>query len=640
MHLFPHSALPRTPVSVQAESSLRADTYRQKNQRALHAKLKGSTLGDAGKDDIDSASWAKKLKKRAAKREAELAARRAKEMAEADAAAYDERDLVGLRVAHDTDDLVEGEDVVLTLRDSRVLDGEEDELQNVALADREADAARAERARRAKAQYTGYDDEEFTEGRIGKKASVLAKYDDGFTAEDAKTDGFRLGEALPQKKVEEEDVEMGKAPDMKVKLSLDFSKDWEVDDYASPAEVKVKKRKVKRKARKREVDPEDEEDQKMDVEESTPTFERRRVDDAPDNLVDDDDLQAALARTRRQQNKKKRMRPEDIAERIRAEREAEPAEQEEEGEDDGRITFDETSEFVRNVTVEGKIGRPRPVEDRTRSRSRSVTGTPGPAPTSNGDAQIIQVERVEGLEDDSSDEEDGDDELAEMAAREGMSLAEYRAKIDAQMAEMSTLGAEDAVVPTLEEPKVTQGLAGVLALLRNQGALEKKDAATIEAERRKERLQKQHDLWLADHKRRLAREEMEKLAARGTAAQKDQAQREYENRQREMAEARAALEEFKHYRPEVELKYHDEFGREMTPKEAWKSLSHRFHGKTSGRMKTEKRLKKIEEERKAKAMLAGDTPLGMGAAFQRRQEKTGQAHMVLSVGNRGSVQKK
>lgn len=93
---------------------------------------------------------------------------------------------------------------------------------------------------------------------------------------------------------------------------------------------------------------------------------------------------------------------------------------------------------------------------------------------------------------------------------------------------------------------------------------------------------------------------------------------------------------------------------EMTPKEAWKSLSHKFQyvsvflnmyctdnnhsGKTSGRMKTEKRLKKIAEERKQLTMLSTDTPLGMTDAFARRQVKTGEAHMVLSVGNKGSVQ--
>jgi U4/U6.U5 tri-snRNP-associated protein 1 len=55
-------------------------------------------------------------------------------------------------------------------------------------------------------------------------------------------------------------------------------------------------------------------------------------------------------------------------------------------------------------------------------------------------------------------------------------------------------------------------------------------------------------------------------------------------------------------------------------------------------MKTEKRLKKIAEEQKQQSMSMGDTPTGMIDAFGRRQVKTGEAHMVLSVGNKGSVQ--
>ncbi len=50
------------------------------------------------------------------------------------------------------------------------------------------------------------------------------------------------------------------------------------------------------------------------------------------------------------------------------------------------------------------------------------------------------------------------------------------------------------------------------------------------------------------------------------------------------------------YRPEVKLHYVDEMGRDMTPKEAFRQLSHKFHGKGSGKKKTEKRTKKIMEE--------------------------------------------
>lgn len=74
----------------------------------------------------------------------------------------------------------------------------------------------------------------------------------------------------------------------------------------------------------------------------------------------------------------------------------------------------------------------------------------------------------------------------------------------------------------------------------------------------------------------------------------------------------------------------------MNKKEAWKSLSHIFHHKTSGRKKTELRLRRIEEERKTLQNVTSDTS-GMQAAFTRRQEQTGEAHMVLSVGNRSYV---
>lgn len=171
----------------------------------------------------------KRQKKRAKQRERELAERKAKELEEADNAIYDERkyqssfntrriadlvgDLAGIKVGHGADDFEAGEDVILTLKDSKVLgeDGKlihyepslgtvlikaEDELQNVNMADNEALAAAKERKRKAQAQYTGLDDEEFDEDRIGKKADILGKYDDSFTSGKMKSEvcasGFLL----------------------------------------------------------------------------------------------------------------------------------------------------------------------------------------------------------------------------------------------------------------------------------------------------------------------------------------------------------------------------------------------------------------------------------------------------------------
>lgn len=79
-------------------------------------------MADANRDDsLDNAAWLKKLAKRQKKREQELAARKAREMEEADKAAYDENDLTGLKVGHGTEDFETGEDVILTLQDQGVL---------------------------------------------------------------------------------------------------------------------------------------------------------------------------------------------------------------------------------------------------------------------------------------------------------------------------------------------------------------------------------------------------------------------------------------------------------------------------------------------------------------------------------------
>lgn len=200
-------------------------------------------MGDSSRDDeLSAKSWIKKQKKRAKERERDLAERRQKEMDESDTAVYDERDLEGLKVAHGAEDFQDGEDVVLTLKDSRVLEGDgkycissigivlieaEDELQNVNMVDDAVLKAAKERKRKAGAAYTGYDDEEFDESRIGQKADVLSKYDDEFSSGKARSEGFRLGAAQPTQTnmdvVDDEFETIGAAPAVKVKLNLDYT---------------------------------------------------------------------------------------------------------------------------------------------------------------------------------------------------------------------------------------------------------------------------------------------------------------------------------------------------------------------------------------------------------------------------------
>ena len=85
----------------------------------------------------------------------------------------------------------------------------------------------------------------------------------------------------------------------------------------------------------------------------------------------------------------------------------------------------------------------------------------------------------------------------------------------------------------------------------------------------------------------------------------------------------------KEYKPDVKLRYNDEYGREMNQKEAFKHLSHMFHGKGSGKQKTEKRLKKIEDEKKSQAK--GILNVGEEGGFSNVQGREGKRQKTAGV---------
>ena len=298
----------------------------------------------------------------------------------------------------------------------------------------------------------------------------------------------------------------------------------------------------------------------------------------------------------------------------------------ESGEGEGGLTFDDTSEFVRAISYNPAAVKAEPAET-------SVVPTPAPADSKQRSASRDvsmgvdsgeTMEEIEAGEVTVKEEDDEGDEGAILnAIEDAIRMTEAEERRDVKHQE------EDVEVGTSAQQTFSTGMASTLNILRQQGIL----STPVADQNEREKTQLQRDLWLAEQRRRIAQRDMEKLMSRG--ANKDQATREYENRLREQQEARENLESFKNYKPDVNIVYYDEFGRALTPKEAWKALSHKFHGKGSGKMKTEKRLQKIKEEKKKEAMVSGDTPLSMNKAFQIRQEKAGQAHFVLSVGNRG-----
>ncbi|XP_078436862.1 SART-1 family [Wolffia australiana] len=81
---------------------------------------------------------------------------------------------------------------------------------------------------------------------------------------------------------------------------------------------------------------------------------------------------------------------------------------------------------------------------------------------------------------------------------------------------------------------------------------------------------------------------------------------------------------------EIRIERTDEFGRIMTPKEAFRMLSHKFHGKGPGKAKLEKRMKQYQEDLKLKQMKASDTPSMSVERMREAQARLQTPYLVLS----------
>lgn len=69
---------------------------------------------------------------------------------------------------------------------------------------------------------------------------------------------------------------------------------------------------------------------------------------------------------------------------------------------------------------------------------------------------------------------------------------------------------------------------------------------------------------------------------------------------------------------------------QLTPKEAFRLLSHKFHGKGPGKMKQEKRMKQYYEDLKLKQMKNADTPSLSAERMREAQAQLKTPYLVLS----------
>lgn len=565
-------------------------------------KLEGKGLGDLGDDgELDAKAWLKSSKKRQAKIDKERAEKLAAELAERERLAaieYTSADLAGVQVAHEVGDFENGEsEQILTLQDTQVgqdNDSEEgDVLENADMVAR--DKLKDKLDLKKKKNYDVHDE-------TGEK-SLLGQYDE------KKRKAFTLdSQGITSQEREAKRQQIGDK--LKATITLDVLKSEPVSDYL---EVKIKKPKRSKKSSKRQRADDGDDDEvssrptaaaidAMDLDEPkvAPSANPQRPQRPESTFNDDDDLASALSFSRRAALKKQKRKAQDIIKQLKEEeKEAITVTTELEG----GITVDETTNFLDNLSN-------RPQDDEPRPRARKDMEEPDAPDPQPEDHDQVMGEAYGGVEDEA--------ELLEKIQQ------------SSKTAEVSHSGLG-------EEESLDQGLGATLNLLKKRGVV-KETERTDRNSLYKARQGFMIEARLREHENeQRARAQRERDRQSGKLTNMSAKEREdharWQNTQREHQSSIQAAAAFnRDYKPDVQIKYVDESGRLMNQKEAFKHLSHQFHGKGSGKQKTEKHLKKLEEEKKrmASSVLDSSKATGIHNAAGAQSKKNKEAGVRLA----------
>uniref|UniRef100_A0AAR2LZ99 Spliceosome associated factor 1, recruiter of U4/U6.U5 tri-snRNP n=1 Tax=Pygocentrus nattereri TaxID=42514 RepID=A0AAR2LZ99_PYGNA len=616
------------PAQIKQQADIREKLAALKEKRLLNQKLgKVKTLGEEEPWLDDTAAWVERSRKLA--KEKEMAEKRAKlleemdeefgvsnlveqEFAQSKKEAYSSQDLKGLAVQHKIESFKEGETVILTLQDKGVLEEEEDMLVNVGLVDREKAEKNVE-LKKKKPDYKPYDEEESVDDMVMfKPKSILSKYDEEIEGEKKKS--FRLSAGGFVTGERERELQAIRESLHNQAQTLEMPALTLATEYYTPQELvsfKKTKRRVKKIRKKEKILRAD--DLLTDDSRNTDFGSRLNIrpiayvqcisfladvlqqsddirmadmdisDDGENGIVDcpltieEDEAELELQKQLEKQRKlKQKQMLKDSGEKV-AEHLQElvrTRDDEDDPEKKNNIVFNATSEFCRtlgDIPTYGLSGNREDQED------------------------IMDFEQEEEREGAGGSNSENDDNVRWST----VNLDEEQKQPDFTTASTTILD---------EEPIVNSGLAAALLLCKNKGLLETQVQKVARVRATKGALPNVNycieDKMAIDDK--------------------------YSRRE----EYRGFTQDFKEkdgYKPDVKIEYVDESGRKLTPKEAFRQLSHRFHGKGSGKMKTEKRMKKLEEEALLKKMSSSDTPLGTVALLQEKQKSQKTPYIVLTI---------
>ncbi|XP_076654071.1 U4/U6.U5 tri-snRNP-associated protein 1 [Halictus rubicundus] len=570
----------------------------QKQKRQIEANLsKVKVLGEYDSDD-DTKAWIDKTRRlEEEKRKAEERAKMLDQLDEefgienlvkeeivaARSTAYTEKNLKRLKVEHNINKFEAGKTVILTLKDQEVLKDGEDVLVNVNITDEER-YQRNILNKTKKPGYDAYDEDNFDEYGFPKK-TILEKYDEEIEGE--KKDHFVLGMKHKDSKAKLDYVKQRLATNKQLeslliaepKLASEYYNDEELAKFKKP---KKKVRKMRKKLKAEDLIPEDNDylrdlgSRRSKRPEEVKNNDTLDVDDlgAPSEdlsgtkLEDDDkDLELQLTLKKAQRSKELHLSSiEKVVETIKQE----PSGSEEN--QSGNIVLNATAEFCRTL---GDIP------------------TYGLAGNREENGQELMDFEMDGIKEEPPANEEEDDGRG----------AWNTVQLDESASEPVAM--EAAILDA--EPSLGHGVGGALKLAMSKGYLQKEDSSRPSASR-------------------FAHLQAQNYSIEDKTYGDDD---KFGRRDR----FNGPTSEFKEkdgFKPNVKLEYIDDDGHVLSAKEAFRYLSHKFHGKGPGKNKVEKRMKKAEQEVLMKRMSSTDTPLGTLNLLQAKQKETQSPYIVLS----------
>ncbi|KAF3457135.1 hypothetical protein FNV43_RR01792 [Rhamnella rubrinervis] len=546
-----------------------------------------------------------------------------------EAAQHTARDLAGLKVLHGLDKVLDGGAVVLTLKDQNILaDGDINEdvdmLENVEIGEQK----RRDEAYKAAKKKTGTYDDKFNDDP-GSEKKMLPQYDDPAVDEGVILDerGRFTGEA--ERKLEELRKRLQGVPvnnryedlNLPGKISSDYYTPEEMLQFKKPKKKKALRKKEKldidaleaeavsaglgigdlgsRNDAKRKADREEQEKAEADRKNRAYQLAYAKADEASKSLrleqtlpvkyeedpvfVDEDeDLYKSLERARKLALKKKEEKastgPEAIALLAANTASSHNADDQITGESqENRVVFTEMEEFVWGLQLDEEAHKP---------DGEDVFMHEDEEPKAPDEEMKVEAGGWTEVKDVDKDENPSNDDKEEIVPDE-----------------------------TIHEVPVGKGLSGVLGLLKDRGTLKESiDWGGRNMDKKKSKL-----VGIVDD---------------------DEPKETYPDRQKKDEQKETRSSSFGHQketRPpkvyqekDIRIERTDEYGRILAPKEAFRRLSHKFHGKGPGKMKQEKRMKQYYEELKLKQMKSSDTPSLSVERMREAQAQLQTPYLVLS----------